>query len=103
MAHWRRVLSLPIFELDYEALVADPETTISAVRRFLGFTADAVPTLFDVPDTISTASVWQARQDVHSRSVGRWQRYCGFLPELEAWTGVAGAAGDTLAVFPGQR
>lgn len=103
MAHWRQVLPLPIFELDYEALVADPETTISAVRRFLGFTADAVPTLFDVPDTISTASVWQARQDVHSRSVGRWQRYRGFLPELEAWAGVPGAAGDAVAVHPGPR
>ena len=103
MAHWRQVLPLPIFELDYETLVADPEASIGAVRRFLGFTADAVPTLFDVPDAISTASVWQARQEVHSRSVGRWQRYREFLPELEAWAGFAGAAEDAGAVLRGQR
>ncbi len=82
MAHWQKSLSLPIFELDYAALVSQPESTITAVRRFLGLESDASATNTNQATAIITASVWQARQGVHSRSVGRWQRYLEHLPEL---------------------
>jgi hypothetical protein len=31
---------------------------------------------------ISMASLWQARQPVYTRSVGGWQAYAPYLPEL---------------------
>ncbi len=31
---------------------------------------------------IGTASVWQARQPVYTRAVGRWRGYAQFVPEL---------------------
>ena len=92
MAHWRRTLPMPIFELDYETLVADPESGIAGIRRYLGLAAKAAPAPVDAADSITTASVWQARQEVHARSVGRWQRYREFLPELDTWAHSTGAA-----------
>jgi LPS sulfotransferase NodH len=82
MAHWQRTLSLPIYSLEYETLVADPAGTLAALRDFIGMPAAdeiAQPAL-----TINTASVWQARQPIYARSVGRWRGYAGYVPELEA-------------------
>ncbi len=83
MAHWQNALSLPIFELDYDVLASEPESTIGGVRRFLGLEPQAPANDVDQVTAITTASVWQARQGVHSRSVGRSQRYLEYLPELD--------------------
>ena len=82
MAHWQKSLPLPIFELDYETLVSEPESTIVSIRHFLGLESDPPAAEINHATSITTASVWQARQGVHSRSVGRWQRYLDYLPEL---------------------
>lgn len=82
MAHWWHNLSLPIHELDYEALVADPEGTLASLRKFIGASlrsAGAAPD--DAP--VQSASVWQARQPVYSSSVGRWRSYAPYVPELD--------------------
>lgn len=81
MSHWRQALALPIFELDYETLVADPDATVANLADFIGApvrparTPDAAP--------VQSASVWQARQPVYSTSVGRWRHYAPYVPELE--------------------
>ncbi|CAM5257726.1 sulfotransferase [Rhodanobacter lindaniclasticus] len=36
MRHWRERSPLPIFTLDYEALIDAPETTLEALRGFIG-------------------------------------------------------------------
>ncbi|HOX71173.1 MAG TPA: sulfotransferase [Dokdonella sp.] len=84
MAHWESRLAAPILHLDYEALVSEPETTIATARAFLGLEPAAQTPSQGETTAIATASVWQARQEVHSRSVGRWQRYADHLPELRA-------------------
>lgn len=83
MAHWRRTLSLPIHELDYEALVADPEGTLASLRTFIGAPLrNTESPSSDMP--VQSASVWQARQPVYSSSVGRWHAYAPYLPGLAA-------------------
>jgi len=83
MRHWHTSLPLPIFELEYEALVARPDETVAAVLRFLGTDDSAQPAgTAASPMAIGTASVWQARQPVNTRSVGRWKSYASELPEL---------------------
>ena len=62
MQHWTQQLDLPIFELDYEALVADTEASLAQVRAFLGLEADASTPQADAAEVFATASVWQARQ-----------------------------------------
>jgi tetratricopeptide (TPR) repeat protein len=88
MAHWRRTLAVPIFDLDYEALAsADPEV-LHRLVAFLGLAPEALlqtPASAAGPITtgpITTASVWQVRQPLHTRSIGRWQHYAAFVPEL---------------------
>jgi len=80
MQHWQRTLSLPIHTLDYEALIADPASTLDALRDFIG--APAIDPATAAATPIHSASVWQARQPIYSGSVGRWRKYAPFIPEL---------------------
>ncbi|MEO8748555.1 MAG: sulfotransferase [Rhodanobacter sp.] len=78
---WKQNLKLPMFELDYETLVAEPDAILSRLCDFIGApAAAAVPELDATP--VQSASVWQARQPVYKTSVGRWRSYAPFVPEL---------------------
>ncbi len=90
MTHWRSSLALPVFDLEYESLIADRDAALTRLADFLGISA--APLLSDAPpaaSAIATASVWQARQPLYTRSVGRWRRYAPFVPELrEQFNGI---------------
>jgi tetratricopeptide (TPR) repeat protein len=84
MAHWRKVLPPDRFvEVDYEALVADPEPH---TRRLIAACRlewdDACLTPQRNTRLIKTASLWQARQPIYRTSVERWRRYRPWLGEL---------------------
>ena len=88
-AHWRRVLPPErLIEIDYEALVDEPEPVI---RRVV--TAAGLPwnnnCLFPErnPRVVKTPSKWQARQPIYRHAVGRWRSY-------EPWLGSLGALRD---------
>jgi tetratricopeptide (TPR) repeat protein len=88
MTHWRSTVTLPIFDLDYEALVSDTTPTLHRLAQFLGADAMAISSPTPMSSTaITTASVWQARQPLYQSSVARWRRYAPFLPELTAHFG----------------
>jgi tetratricopeptide (TPR) repeat protein len=66
----------------YESFVADPATHARELADWIG-----LPPLDDAAAArprrvISTSSAWQARQPVHTRSIGRWRAYARYLPEL---------------------
>lgn len=83
MHHWQASLPLPIYELEYETLVTQPNETVAQVLRFLDIHEPARSTEAAADGmAIGTASVWQARQPVNTRSVGRWKIYAPELPEL---------------------
>jgi tetratricopeptide (TPR) repeat protein len=83
MEHYRRVLPSPVFELDYEQMVADQEGTS---RRLLAFTGlEWHPACLEFHRTerlVRTASVAQVRQPIYRRSVARWRRYEAMLRPL---------------------
>jgi Flp pilus assembly protein TadD len=88
-AHWRRVLPPERFiEIDYEALVDEPESTI---RRIVA--ASGLPwnnsCLFPERNAraVKTPSKWQARQPIYRHAVGRWRSY-------EPWLGSLGSLRD---------
>lgn len=83
MAHWQQNLSLPIRELDYEALITDPEGTLASLCKFIGAPSSGIGAE-SASTPVQSASVWQARQPVYSSSVGRWRAYAPYVPELEA-------------------
>ena len=84
MAHWRAVLPSDRFvEIDYEALVADPEPQSRRLVAACGLEWDdacLAPHLNT--RKVTTASIWQARQPIYRSSVERWRRYEPWLGEL---------------------
>lgn len=87
MQHWHEVLPPGrILDVDYEAVVTEPEKEL---RRVLGFCGLAFePQCLEVQDvdrSVTTASAVQVRGPIHGNSVHRWQKYRAHLdPLLEA-------------------
>ncbi|MCA1749539.1 MAG: sulfotransferase, partial [Sphingomonadales bacterium] len=76
MAHWKSLWSDDIFELDYDALVADPEPHIRALLDFCGLDwEDVCLEPHRAEGTVRTLSAWQVRQPVYKSSSGRWRNY----------------------------
>lgn len=83
MAHWRSLNPTHYLELDYEALVSDPEHQSRQLIKFCGLEWDQrCLNHHQNRQSIQTASNWQARQPVYSRSVNRWQHYKDHLGDL---------------------
>jgi tetratricopeptide (TPR) repeat protein len=84
MAHWREVLPPDrLIEVDYEALVADPERQVRRLISACGLDwNDACLEPHRNTGKITTASLWQARQPIYRTSVERWRRYEPWLGEL---------------------
>ena len=84
MAHWREVLPPDRFvEVEYEALVADPEPQAQTAHRCLRARVERRLSGAAPQHTEGhTASVWQARQPIYRTSVERWRRYEPWLGEL---------------------
>ena len=82
MAHWRRVLPVPLLEVAYEETVADPEGVARRLVAWCGLEWE--PACLDFHRTarpIRTASVAQVREPIYRRSVARWKHYEDALGE----------------------
>jgi tetratricopeptide (TPR) repeat protein len=84
MRRWTARHGDSIRAVEYEQLVANPDAVIGCIFRWLGLPQAPVD---EMPGTaaisgIATASLWQARQSVNARSVGRWRHYAACIPEL---------------------
>lgn len=86
MEHWREIVPPDrLMDVDYERIVTDREPILRAVLAFLGLEWDAAVMHHEANEhAISTPSLWQARQPIFDRSVGRWRHYEPWLgPILE--------------------
>jgi tetratricopeptide (TPR) repeat protein len=86
MSHWRSVLPPERFiEVDYEDLVADPEPNTRTLIAAAGLGWDDACLASHLNDrSISTASLWQARQPIYRTSIARWRRYEPWLGEMRS-------------------
>ena len=83
MAHWQSLFGDNIFSVDYEDLVVQPEAILRNLLTFLGLPWDqAVLDFQESSATVKTASLWQVRENLHTRSRGRWRNYTGLLGDL---------------------
>ncbi|AWL10744.1 uncharacterized protein HMF8227_00236 [Saliniradius amylolyticus] len=95
MEHWRKQLGERLIEVDYEALVTQPEPQM---RRLLS--ACALPfesqclDFFKQPRSVTTGSATQVRQPVYTSSVGRWKRFESQLSDVYETFVDAGLAMD---------
>ena len=82
MSHWHARYASSIHTVRYEDLVHEPGACIATLARWLGLPELDPPHSSSDDRAIRTASAWQARQPVYTRSVGRWRDYLPYLPEL---------------------
>ncbi len=83
MAHWRTLFGADILDLNYDALVRDPQPVVGQMLAFLGLEWD--DGCLSVPPggrAVRTASVWQVREPVYQRSSGRARNYARQLNDL---------------------
>jgi tetratricopeptide (TPR) repeat protein len=85
IAHWLKVLPLPMLEVTYEAVVNDLESESRRIINFLGLPWDPKCLEFHRTErTVQTASDWQVRQPLYTSSVGRWRNHERHLQPLLA-------------------
>ncbi len=83
MDHWRRVLPIPMFELQYEELVENYEDKTRELLQFVGLDwDDSIMDFHKTQRAVKTASAWQVRQPLYSSSKERWRKYEKFLGPL---------------------
>jgi tetratricopeptide (TPR) repeat protein len=95
MAHWRGVLPSETFlEIDYEALVAEPENETRRVLEFLELPwHEACLRFFETTRRVGTASFAQVRRPIYRSSIGRGRSLSPHLrPLIEALGDLAPAA-----------
>ena len=84
MAHWTAVLTIPIFDLQYEDLVRDSEKMIKELVAFCNLPWEEECLSFAANQrAVRTPSNWQVRQELYDSSLNRWANYEEFLLELK--------------------
>lgn len=83
MAHWREVLPGRVFDVDYDALVQEPEAQARRIADHCGFAFR--DTMLDVgrsSGAVATASSHQVRQGIVTNRGGLWRDYAPHLAPL---------------------
>lgn len=86
MRHWRDTVGLPVTEIRYESLVAEPEPELRRLLDALALEWDPACLEFHASGRLAnTASFDQVRQPLYASSIGRARRFAGHLdPFLRA-------------------
>lgn len=88
MAHWRAVLPVRLLDVDYEAVVAQPESEARRIVEFCGLEWDA--RCLARPYLSAPLQSTEHSGAISARYVGRWRHYEKFLAPLQA--ALAGAS-----------
>jgi Tfp pilus assembly protein PilF/LPS sulfotransferase NodH len=74
--HWQSILGPDLIRVRYEDMVSEPRDTIGALLQSLGEDWEENCLSFHkLNNPVQTASVWQVREPLHSKSIGRWRNY----------------------------
>jgi tetratricopeptide (TPR) repeat protein len=91
MAHWQKIPAIPMFEVRYEDLIRNTETTARQALEFLGLPWDErCLSPHKNPGSVETASHWQVRQPIYQHALNRWQHYEKHLGPLKEILAAAG-------------
>ena len=83
MLHWHSCLGDNIHTVDYDEFVRAPEPVLRRLLDFLGLDWDERCLDFTAAgNLVKTASVWQVRGELHSRSSERWRNYASQLGQV---------------------
>lgn len=83
MSHWNQLFPGDILTVPYEAMITQPEREVRRILDFLGLPFETACLEFHkAAGPVKTASVWQVREPLHDRSIGRWKHYETYLRSL---------------------
>lgn len=83
MAHWKKVLRIPILEVQYEDLVANQEEVTRKMVDFCGLKWDeSCLRFYESERSVVTFSYDQVRRPLYKKSVARWKNYEQYLGPL---------------------
>lgn len=95
MEHWRHLFPRRIFELPYESVIGEPESTIRRLVEYCGLDWDeACMRFYETERPVQTASAAQVRRPLYTDSIGAWRRYADHLDPLRAALELGPAAGQ---------
>lgn len=99
MENWKQALDMPILDVSYERLVANPDDEARRLVDFAGLDwNDACLSPEKASRSVLTASQWQVRQPINAASVARWKRYEPWLsPMIEAMGGMGWVERESAA------
>ena len=85
MAHWSRVLPMPILELDYEAVVGDVRGVVQRVLNFVEMPWNPAVLTPELQNRVAASTTGaRLRTPIDDASVGRWKHYVELLrPVIE--------------------
>jgi len=93
--HWQSVLGDRLIEVDYEMLVAMPESQTKEILNKLGLKFESACLEFEKNTASSaTASTLQVREKIHTRSVNKWKHFSDELKSLKNYLNQAGVETD---------
>ncbi|MGV8922124.1 MAG: tetratricopeptide repeat-containing sulfotransferase family protein [Thermomonas sp.] len=93
MAHWHSLYPDSIFDFHYDTFVRSPRPSLEPLLGFLGLDwNDRCLEFHQLGNTVKTASYWQIRQPLSTRSSGRWRNYGAHLAPLRQTLQEAGVA-----------
>jgi len=85
MAHWREVLPIPMYEVQYEELVGNQERISRELVDHAGLEWDDRCLAFhETRRAVRTASNWQVRQPIYKTARKRWKNYGKNLAQLKS-------------------
>jgi tetratricopeptide (TPR) repeat protein len=83
MAHWARVLDIPMLDVIYEELVADQESVSRKMVAFCGLEwQDGCLRFYESGRQVATRSYDQVRRPMYNSSVEKWRHYTKHLGPL---------------------
>ncbi|MEM9167671.1 MAG: sulfotransferase [Planctomycetota bacterium] len=84
MDHWKQALDIPILDVHYERLVADPENEMPRIIEFLGLEwDDACRDFYKSKRTVRTLSYDQVNRPLYTSSSGRHKNFAPLLEGVE--------------------
>jgi tetratricopeptide (TPR) repeat protein len=83
MQHWQQVLTIPLLQLDYEALVTNQEAVTRQLLAFCELEWDMrCLHFYESSRVTATASYDQVRQPLYQGAIGKWRDYENHLRPL---------------------
>ncbi|WP_371170975.1 tetratricopeptide repeat-containing sulfotransferase family protein [Aliiroseovarius sp. 2305UL8-7] len=96
LALWRQMAPDRIYEIEYEALVSNPEEETRKLLEFCNLEwEDACLDFHKTERDVKTLSLAQVRQPLYNSSIGKWRRYAPQLSEMtDGLRGMEGVPDD---------